>query len=138
MIGMANEEEVIGRTFTEYVRTFQSLNPRRVVPYFHLPCLFASSQGVRVMTDAEEAETVIAELMERLKARYFLRSEVTDSKISQLSEKTALVSVGRIRYKTDGGELERLGETYLFIKSGECWRIVAAMTHDPDSIVCKC
>ena len=47
----------------------------------------------------------------------FGRSELTDLQVSQMNETIAFVSVSRVRYKTDRQELERLGETYTFLKS---------------------
>jgi hypothetical protein len=55
-----------------------------------------------------------------------------------MSEDIALVSVSRVRYKTDGSELEQLGETYTFRKTEKDWKIVAAMVHDPDTVLRLC
>ena len=105
-----------------------------MVPYCQLPCLFISNQGVRVIANTGELQAFIG-LMESLKARGFSRSEVPDMRVNQMSENIALVSVRRIRYKTDGSELERLGETYTFRKIDNDWKVLAAMVHDPDVIL---
>jgi hypothetical protein len=52
-----------------------------------------------------------------------------------MSDCNALVSVGRIRYRTDGSELEQLGETYTLRKVDGDWKIVVAMVHDPGAIL---
>lgn len=132
---MARDEEAIVETFRNYVQTFQSLEASAVVPYCQLPCLFISNQGVRVIANTGELQAFIAGLMESLKARGFSRSELADMRVNQMSENIALVSVRRIRYKTDGSELERLGETYTFRKIDNDWKVLAAMVHDPDVIL---
>jgi uncharacterized NTF2-like protein DUF6841 len=132
---MARDEEAIVQTFRKYVQTFQSLEAPALVPYCQLPCLFISNQGVRVMANAGELQVFIAGLMTSLKARGFSRSEVADMRVNQMSENIALVSVRRIRYKTDGSELERLGETYTFRKIDSDWKVLAALVHDPDVIL---
>ena len=132
---MVRDEAAIVQTFRDYVRSFQSLEPGALAPYFHLPCLFISDQGVRVMANAGELQAFIAQLMENLKARGFARSEVADMRVSRMSENIALVSVRRIRHKTDGSELERLGETYTLRKIDDDWKLSAAMVHDPDVIL---
>jgi hypothetical protein len=132
---MARDEEAIVETFRNYVQSFQSLEARGLVPYCHLPCLFISDQGVRIMANAGELQAFLAQLMESLKARGFSRSEAADMRVSRMSENIALVSVRRIRYKTDGSELERLGETYTLRKIDKDWKISAAMVHDPDVIL---
>ena len=132
---MVRDEAAIVETFRNYVQSFQSLEPRALVPYFQLPCLFISDQGVRVMANAGELQAFIAQLMENLKGRGFARSEVADMRVSRMSENIALVSVRRIRHKVDGSELERLGETYTLRKIDDGWKLSAAMVHDPDVIL---
>lgn len=132
---MARNEEAIAKAFRDYVQSFQSLQARATISYFQVPCVFISDQGVRVLKDAPELENFIGQLMEGLKARAFSRSEVTDMRVTRTSEHLALVSVRRIRYKSDGSELERLGETYTFGKSDQDWKIAAAMVHDPGIIL---
>jgi ketosteroid isomerase-like protein len=52
-----------------------------------------------------------------------------------MGEDIALLSVNRVRYRTDGQELERLGETYTFRKTADGWKIVVATMHDPDTVL---
>ena len=130
---MAEQERVIAQTFTSYVEAFQTLNPRAALPYCHVPCIFIASQGVLVMRTPDEIETFFARVTEGLKARSYARSELKTFQVKQMSGDAALVSVGRVRYKTDGHELERVGETYTLRNTGEGWKIVVAMIHDPDT-----
>ena len=64
------------------------------------------------MASSAEIETFFTQVMENLNARSYARSELTDLQMNRMSQHTALVSVGRIRYKTDGQELERLGNLH--------------------------
>jgi ketosteroid isomerase-like protein len=131
---MTENEEVITQTYTNYVQAFQTLNARAVHSYCHVPCMLISPQGVRVMTTSTEIEALFARLLEDLKARSYARSEVTDLYVRQMSETIAFLSVSRVRYKTDGQELERLGETYTFRKTPDGWKIVVATMHDPHTL----
>ena len=132
---MAREEEAITQTFTKYIQTFQTLGPHATLPYFHVPCMFIPPQGVRVLATAADVEALLTQVMEGLKARSYARSELTDLHVHQMSENTALVSVSRVRYKSDGQELERLGETYTLRRTEGGWKIAVAMIHDPDTIL---
>ena len=133
MLG-TRDERAITETFTGYVQAFHTLNPHTVLPYCHALCLLISPQGVRLMeTPAEEA--LFARMSEGLRARRYARSEVTGPHVNQVSEHIAFVSVSRVRYATDGQELERLGETYTFRKTQDGWRIVVATVHGPDTLV---
>jgi len=132
---MAGDEQIVTQVFRDYVESFRSLKPDGVVPYCDVPCLFISAQGTRMMKDTGKMTAFIAQLMEGLKARGFARSDLAELKVNQMSAHIVVVSVKRIRYKTEGQELERLGETYVFRKSAESWKIVTAMTHDADRVL---
>jgi ketosteroid isomerase-like protein len=132
---MAREEAAITQTFANYIQTFQTLDPHATLPYFHLPCMFIPPQGVRVLATAADVEALLTEVMEGLKARSYARSALMDLHVKQMSGNTALVSVSRIRYATDGRELEGLGETYTLRKTEGGWKIAVAMIHDPDTVV---
>jgi ketosteroid isomerase-like protein len=132
---MVREEAAITQTFANYIQTFQTLDPHATLPYFHLPCMFIPPQGVRVLATAADVEALLTEVMEGLKARSYARSALMDLHVKQMSGNTALVSVSRIRYATDGRELEGLGETYTLRKTEGGWKIAVAMIHDPDTVV---
>jgi hypothetical protein len=87
------------------------------------------------MATAADVEALFTQVMAGLKARSYARSELTGLHVKQMSENSALVSVSRVRYKTDGQELERLGETYALRKIDDGWKIVVAMIHDPDTVL---
>jgi ketosteroid isomerase-like protein len=132
---MAREEEAITQTFTNYIQTFQRLDPHATLPYFHVPCMFIPLQGVRVLASAADVETLLIQVMEGLRARGYARSALMDLRVKQMSGNTALVSVSRVRYATDGRELERLGETYTLRKTEGGWKIAVAIIHDPDTVL---
>jgi hypothetical protein len=97
--------------------------------------MFISPQGVRVLATAADVEALLTQVMESLKARSYARSELMDRHVKQMSGSTALVSVNRVRYATDGRELERLGETYTLCRTEGDWKIAVAMIHDPDTVL---
>jgi ketosteroid isomerase-like protein len=132
---MGQDEKLIAETFTDYVHAFQTLNAQAVFSYCHVPCMFIAPQGVLVMTTVAEVEAFFRRVMEGLKARGYGRSELTDLQVKRMSERAGLVSVGRVRYATDGRELEQLGETYSLRKTDDGWKIAAAMVHDPDAVL---
>ena len=132
---MPQDEATINQTFTHYVQTFQTLDPHATLAYCHVPCIFISPQGVRVMATAAGVAALFTQVMAGLKARSYARSELTDLHVHQMSENAAFVNVSRVRYATGGQELERLGETYTLRKTEDGWKIVVAMIHDPDTVL---
>jgi ketosteroid isomerase-like protein len=132
---MARDEDTVLRVFNEYVQAFQTLRAQAVVSYLHLPCMFIAPQGVAVMSNAIEVKSLLDKMMEGLKARGYARSELTDVAAISMSDNIVLVTVSRARYKKDGSQLERLGETYTFRKIDNGWKIVTAMVHDPGVVL---
>ena len=132
---MAREEKAITQTFTNYVQAFQTLEPDATLPYFHVPCMFIPPEGVRVLATAADVEALLTQVMEGLKARSYARSELMDLHVKQMSGNSAVVSVSRVRYATDGREMERFGETYTLRSTEGGWKIAVAMIHDPDTLL---
>jgi ketosteroid isomerase-like protein len=132
---MAPEEEAITQTFTNYIQTFQTLDPHATLAYFHVPCMFIPPQGVRVLATAGDVEALLTQVMKDLKGRSYARSELMSLHVKQMSENTALMSVSRVRYAIDGRELEWFGETYTLRRTEGGWKIVVAMIHDPETIL---
>jgi ketosteroid isomerase-like protein len=132
---MTDDKEAITRTYTAYFQAFQTLNPQAVLPYYHVPSMLLSPQGVTIMATATEVEALFSQIIEGLKARNYARSELTDLRVQQLSDSIAMLSISGVRYTTDGEQLERLGVTYTLRKTDASWQIVLTTIHDPDSII---
>jgi ketosteroid isomerase-like protein len=134
-ITMVDDREAITRTYADYFRAFQSLDPEAILPYYFVPCLFLSPQGVFVIRDATEALTLFGDMTKGLRARNYGRSEWADLGVKQLSENAAVVSTRVIRYKADAAELERFGATYMLRKTESGWKIVTLTVHDADAVL---
>jgi hypothetical protein len=127
--------EAVSATFTAYTRAFQTLEPDAAAPYCHAPCLFISPRGVRAMVSAPEVRAFLAQVMADLRVRGYARSEVMSRHVQPLGGRIALLTVNRVRFRTDGTEMERVGETYTFLETVGGWKIVAAAMHDFEATV---
>jgi hypothetical protein len=132
---MTGDKELIVQTLKNIFESFQTLNPRAMVPYYHTPCLSIASEGVSVMATSADVEARFARVMERLKAQGYARSDFSDVRVTLLSDNIALLSVKGARYKTGGELLEPLGVTYTLRKNDAVWKVVVLIRHDPDAIV---
>jgi hypothetical protein len=94
-ICMARDENTVLHVFNEYVQAFQTLRAPAVTSYFHFPCMLIAPQGVAVMANATEVESLLDKMMEGLKARGYARSELTDVEAIPLSENIVLVRQAR-------------------------------------------
>jgi ketosteroid isomerase-like protein len=132
---MTSDKERIVQTLRDIFESFQTLDPRAMVPHYHTPCLSIAAEGVTVMATAADVEARFARVMASLKARGYARSDFSDVRVTLLGENIALLSVNGARYKTDGKVLEPLGVTYTLRKYGTAWKVVVLTRHDPDVIV---
>jgi len=53
---MNNEKEIIIQTYRDYVKAFQTLEPKAILPYFHAPFISIASREVRVMNTIPEID----------------------------------------------------------------------------------
>ena len=68
-------------------RHFRRCERQPSLHIFIFPCMLISPQGVAVMSNAIEVESLLDKMMEGLKARGYARSELTDVEAIPLSEK---------------------------------------------------
>ena len=58
-IRMARDKNTVLHVFNEYVQAFQTLRVPAVTSYFHFPCMLIAPQGVAVMANATEVESLL-------------------------------------------------------------------------------
>jgi uncharacterized protein (DUF1330 family)/ketosteroid isomerase-like protein len=130
-----SDPATVTRAFRRYVETFQTLDATATLRHLHLPCMFIDPRGVRVMSSEREAEELLTMVMRDLRTRGYARSEITELHVHLMNDRTALLSVSRVRYTSSGEEMERLGETYALRNLDDDWKIVVAMVHDPGAVL---
>ena len=114
----------------KYYDTFSTLDVESITPFFCEPCIFISPQGVVAAQTYEHVKGVFRIIAEGLRSKEYGRSELTDLRVQQMSNVTALATGTAVRYKRDGQELERVGVTYIVQKSDNGWKIAVTVIHD--------
>jgi ketosteroid isomerase-like protein len=127
--------DAIVRTYEDYFRAFQTLDPQAVLSYYHAPCLFLSPHGVVVAGTVGETQTLLAGMMKGLQARGYAKSRYADLHVKRLSESAAMLSTRVVRLKSGEEELERFGATYTFRRIETGWKIVVLVIHDTDGVL---
>jgi ketosteroid isomerase-like protein len=136
---MNSEKELIIQTYRDYVQDFQSLDPKAILPYYHVPSVSISNRGIQVMNTPEEIEDTFAGTMEILRQQKYARTDIIEIHVRQMSKGLALVSVDLERYTADGELIGGSGKTYPFTytfrKTEESWKVVVVMLNDRESIL---
>lgn len=63
------------------------------------------------------------------------RTELAEVHCKQLSATLVVAGVVVVRYGANGGELERVGWTYLVQKTSAGWKIAVLASHSPDTVL---
>ncbi len=116
--------------FRAYVRAFETLDPDRAAPFYHLPCLFIAPQGVVAAPDAAALRGLLAQFMAQLHAQAYRRTDVLRLETRALGAGLASCSGVFVRFDVGGREIARLGFTYTMRESDGSWKIVVAAVHD--------
>ena len=130
---MGSARAAVERVLADYQGAFSGHDPQSAQLYYDEPCMFVEAQRV-VLASRAEIEARLASTIQGLEARGWSHSEWVEMNFKQLNDSVALVSTVAVRYMMDGEELERIGATYAFRKTGSGWKIATAIPHPPDAI----
>ena len=140
---MEDQREEIKKIFGTYAYYFNSLQPTKVAPFFHLPAILMTSGQVAVMQTSIEVLGVFAVLMDDLKDKSFKESKIIgDLQVTQLSDNQGQVIGVAKRFNDKDEEIEHFGFTYTLRKIQvqdrdrvtDEWKIIAGILHVPESL----
>ena len=122
------KEDVL-QVFEFYLAETAHLDPARLERFYALPCLLVSSQAVVAMSSEETLKGVLGHHMAALKGQGFLRTQLDRAQVRLVATDLAIISADLSRCRA-GGEIDRVGGTYLFrVDRGE-WKITSAVIHE--------
>jgi 3-oxoadipate enol-lactonase len=138
---MQNQLPEILKTFGAYIQAFNSLEPTKVLPFFHLPAMLMTSKEVAVMEKPLEVLGVFAILMDDLKHKNFKESKIVGSlEVKQLSDNQGQVIGVAKRFNNEDKEIEHFGFTYTLRKIQDKdkvedkWMIIAGVLYEPETL----
>jgi 3-oxoadipate enol-lactonase len=131
---MNDQREAIKDRFIAYSVAFNSLEPTKVLEFFHLPAMLMTSKEVAVMEKPIEVLGVFAILMDGLKEQKFKESKIVSPlKISQLSDNQGQVVAVAKRFNQANEEIEHFGFTYTLRKVEGEWKIISGILHEAET-----
>jgi hypothetical protein len=130
-----NQIDTILKTFIDYIKAFNSLEPTKVLPFFNVPAMLITSKEVAVMQKPIEVLGVFAILMDDLKHKNFKESQIVGSlEVNQLSENQGEVIGVAKRFDRSDAEIEHFGFTYTLRKVEDKWKIIAGVLYEPETL----
>ena len=120
------------QTLNEYVRAFETLDPRNFASYYNLPCIFITPGGVTAVTDEAALETLAENLVTQARRYGYKRMEFLGPLDCQmLSDTLAVLSAVSRRFDTTDQVILDLGLTYLMQRVDDRWKIVVVAAYPP-------
>ncbi len=116
--------------FLTYMQALETLDPEAALPFYHLPGMFITPQGVFVMPDTNTARSLLSQFMDQLRSQSYRRTELMGLTVRQLSPDLASFSGTFVRSNTRGEEITRVGFTYMMRNAGS-WKIIVAALYEP-------
>jgi len=101
-----NNEDAVNQVLTDYYKAFSTLTVQSILRYFHQPALLIGPSGVIALPTAEAVVPIFGPIMESLRQREYLRSEIS---VNQLAVSQRHIGIGdgrghtvQDRWSTDG------------------------------------
>jgi len=126
-----DDNAAVTKVLTDYYRAFSTLDAHAVLPYFHEPSQLISPAGVVPTPTRFAVAAAFQPVMDALRSRGFIKSELVDVHLKRLSATTIAGGVA-VRRKTDGQELDRAGVVYLLQRTSAGWQFATAAIHDAE------
>lgn len=130
---LADDEKAgVVHVLTDYYSAFSTLDAQAVLPYFHEPSQLVSPAGVVTTPTRAAVAAAFQPVMDALRARDFLKSELINLHVKRLSATTMIAEGVAVRRRTDGQELERAGVVYVLHKTHGTWQFATVVIHDAE------
>ncbi len=127
---MNNDPQAVLSTFHRYAKTFETLRPSLVLPFYHYPAILISPSKAVAVKNRIVGFVVFLSIMRDLKRRGYDHNKTESLSVRQLSHNLAIISGTVIRYKKDDTELERFGLTYTLRQVEGNWKIIVGILHE--------
>ena len=102
---------------------------------YHPNRMTFGADGVTISEGQDAVQAGFTRATEALAAQGYDHSELPNPSIYTPNPGTTIVSGLFRRYRTDGSILAELGQTYIYAKTDEGWKIHATIAHGPDTVI---
>jgi len=131
---MSGTEQEVAEAYREYSNAFiQACHTKDVTllrPYSHVPAMMVAGGRTHVVLTEAESDARWARVFSSWPKDY-QTSTLNAVDVTMISATSAFVSADISRFSENGKEYERVWCSYIFVKTGENWRLSATMPHDP-------
>jgi hypothetical protein len=118
--------------YRDYIDRFNSADVERFLEYFARPYVSVSGErGVRVVANDPGHASGFRRLMDGLKERGWVRSEIVAIKAWALEDNLGMILSDVVRMKADNSLLEEVRACYLVRREHQAWKIATISEVSP-------
>jgi len=129
------DEDAVKDVLKAYEEAWSRHDGEAVANFYYEPAMRVGKGGPVVRATRADQRAFFEGFLRGLVERGYTRSAWEELEVRLLDPQTALASGITVRYRDDGGVLERAAVTYGLRNSGEGWKIFMSATHAPDSVL---
>lgn len=120
-----------------YLKVFNAHDPKGVAENAQAAPSFVvlPSFGILPYLHTEDVAKFSGDAMTQMKGAGWDRSKLDIASVCVLAADMALASGNTTRYRTDGTVMNVIGETLLYVRTKEGWRIGGLILHQPNKVV---
>jgi len=123
-----NIEKEIESVLGDVESAFSELNIEKWLQSFHPTRIIVLPSAVLAPTSADECEELLGSYIKNLRAQGYNKSNLDELNVRSLTETTAMAATVWSRFCNET-LIERVGATYLFIKTNSQWKITMVTVH---------
>jgi hypothetical protein len=131
------DEATVSDWFDLYLNTLaargrgESEDLKPLLEFYAVPLVVATDDASHALTTAEGVTDFARQQVEGMQAAHYHRTEIIEARVTVLNVTSALYRGAFARQRLDGGEIGRLGVTYLITDGTAGLRISALAVHSP-------
>jgi ketosteroid isomerase-like protein len=128
-IDPAAERTAVKKLMHDYFEAYSRGDIDAIMTFINVPFMVSGPNRFRVFTTADETQNMYRRFRDAAVQQGYARSEWIDLGVRLLGATCAIAAGTYVRYKADGGELNRPGWTYLLNKVDGLWKIAVSVGH---------
>jgi ketosteroid isomerase-like protein len=119
--------------FDDYATALGSLDPQRILPYYHEPLTLITAPITSILTTRADIEQWEKSRGEQMKGRGYARNAWDQLHVKPLNYGLAVASGLAVQGRRS--RADRLGITYVLRRTGDGWKIAVLTVHDPGTVL---
>jgi len=117
----------VAQTLEEYKKAFLTFDVAKSMPYFNVPLMFISDEGILTFDEAEMVQGFLMKYVQVLQSEQYARVELSAPELDVLNHSTVVAKFSVTRFDAQNKVLGAFGADYTFCRTDGRWKIAVAI-----------